>query len=715
MSLSRLKGKQIVTESVILPPGNSPLELSTYTVSATGSGKQLLNLDYVDTLPIGSATQSLQSLQDTTDIGSTSSNDIIITDFTRGLIMTSPDLCRWRVTINDRGQLLTTKLSIDTLTNMTFDTGLPGVSSNNQIQLPLLNDTTDMYVDWGDGGPVENITSYTNNTHTYSTSGSKSITIYGTYSWSFDGSGDNTKLTNINSWGDFVLRTGAFNGCINLNDILSTDTPSVDPILSRSFKNCNNIVVIDNINSWDMSGVTHLDQFLFGATSFNHTFAINTTSNLTTTSRMFFGCIGFNNNGSPLSFDISGVTIADYMFYNCQNFNQNINGLDFGNTIILNHIFYNCVNFNNGDSGDNSSEPMTLSTPLATNASYAFALCTSFNQDLNNWDVSSMVTLESTFNNCFIYNKPMNLWNTSNLEVTHSMFRNNYDLNQDLNDWVTSKLDISIAMFFDASSFNNGDVFRGSSNPLSWETSSFRLINSMFHNTPAFNQELRDSNGVGKWDMSNVTSIYNMFINSGFNQYVGDWDLTNASSMNAMFNDCQYFNNGESPGSSSAPIQWVNGSQGSLRSTFQDAISFNQKFRNVSDTGVMDFTVFNDMRDTFNGASVYNQPMDDWDVSNVSNMDNFGLNTSISTDNYTDMLDSWSQLNLRINVPLGMGSIQYYSSAQGSRDLMTGTPSSYSSPFGWVITDGGPIGSGDELGWTDGDVMGWTNGDSVGI
>ena len=103
MSLSRVKGKQIETESVILPPGESPLQLSTYTVSATGSGKQLINLDYVDNLPIGIT----QSLQVTTDVGFTSSNDIIITDFTRGLIMRSPDYTRWRVTINTEGQLLT--------------------------------------------------------------------------------------------------------------------------------------------------------------------------------------------------------------------------------------------------------------------------------------------------------------------------------------------------------------------------------------------------------------------------------------------------------------------------------------------------------------------------------------------------------------------------------------------------------------------------------
>ena len=102
MSLSRVKGKQIETESVILTPGESPLELNGYTVSATGSVKQLVNLEYLDTLPIGIT----NSLQEVTDVGNTSSNDLEITDPTKGFILRSPNGDQMRLTINNSGQIL---------------------------------------------------------------------------------------------------------------------------------------------------------------------------------------------------------------------------------------------------------------------------------------------------------------------------------------------------------------------------------------------------------------------------------------------------------------------------------------------------------------------------------------------------------------------------------------------------------------------------------
>ena len=100
MSSGKIKGKQLV--DIILSPGETPLNIASYSVSATSSSKQLVNLEYVDGLTY--------SLQDTTDVGNTTSKDIEITNSASGVILQSPDGNRWRLTINNDGQLLAEQL-----------------------------------------------------------------------------------------------------------------------------------------------------------------------------------------------------------------------------------------------------------------------------------------------------------------------------------------------------------------------------------------------------------------------------------------------------------------------------------------------------------------------------------------------------------------------------------------------------------------------------
>jgi hypothetical protein len=101
---SYIKGKQLT--EIGLNPSTTPLDINNYTVSATGSGKQIVNKEYLDNLP--GLTPS--SLQDTTDIGNTTSNDIEITDSDKGYILKSPDGTRWRLTINNDGQIIASSL-----------------------------------------------------------------------------------------------------------------------------------------------------------------------------------------------------------------------------------------------------------------------------------------------------------------------------------------------------------------------------------------------------------------------------------------------------------------------------------------------------------------------------------------------------------------------------------------------------------------------------
>ena len=47
---------------------------------------------------------------------------------------------------------------------------------------------------------------------------------------------------------------------------------------------------------------------------------------------------------------------------------------------------------------------------------------TSFNQPLNNWNVSNVTSMEAMFKNAESFNQPLNNWNVSNVTNMEDMF-----------------------------------------------------------------------------------------------------------------------------------------------------------------------------------------------------------------------------------------------------------------------------------------------------
>ena len=76
-----------------------------------------------------------------------------------------------------------------------------------------------------------------------------------------------------------------------------------------------------------------------------------------------------------------------------------------------------------------------------------------FNEDINDWDVGSVVTMVSTFRNSD-FNQPLNNWDTSNVTNMGGMFVSTQSFNQPIGDWDTSNVTNMIGMFQSASAFN---------------------------------------------------------------------------------------------------------------------------------------------------------------------------------------------------------------------------------------------------------------------
>jgi hypothetical protein len=127
----------------------------------------------------------------------------------------------------------------------------------------------------------------------------------------------------------------------------------------------------------------------------------------------------------------------------------NINWKSFQNS------FYGCANM----VANYSDIPNTVNVE---NFAYAFAVCSLWNGNLNNMNVSNGKYFNSMFSLASIYNQPMNLWDMRKAETFYYMFFNAFALNQDISDW-------------DIVNVANGDQFMGGKS-IEFNTSYLDLI-----------------------------------------------------------------------------------------------------------------------------------------------------------------------------------------------------------------------------------------------
>ncbi len=101
---------------------------------------------------------------------------------------------------------------------------------------------------------------------------------------------------------------------------------------------------------------------------------------------------------------------------------------------------------------------------------YMFAN-SSFNNPIENWDVSNVESMKFMFYHNSGFNQPLGRWDTSNVTDMNGMFQNASAFNQDIGDWDTSNVQALMYMFQNASSFNQ-DIS-------GWNVENVFTINSM--------------------------------------------------------------------------------------------------------------------------------------------------------------------------------------------------------------------------------------------
>jgi surface protein len=192
----------------------------------------------------------------------------------------------------------------------------------------------------------------------------------------------------------------------------------------------------------------------------------------------------------------------------------------FGDIVWANFRFQNCINFN-----ITSNDLPNLSN--LTSLDNAFHNCKKLNgpSNINNWNISTIQSLNLTFSGAEIFNQPIGNWNTSNVTTMAYMFSAatsfNQPINQSVSSWNTGNVTNMEAMFNNATAFNQ---------PVGlWNTSSVTNMSSMFYNAANFNQF------IGNWVTGSVTNMSQMFVAAtSFNQPIGSWNTSNVTNMEGI-------------------------------------------------------------------------------------------------------------------------------------------------------------------------------------
>ena len=149
-------------------------------------------------------------------------------------------------------------------------------------------------------------------------------------------------------------------------------------------------------------------------------------------------------------------------------------------------------------------------TSSVTDMSRMFNGATSFNGNVSNFDTGSATDMSRMFQYAKAFNGNVSYFNTSSVTDMRFMFAGAGTFNGDVSNFNTSSVTDMGHMFWRATSFN-GDVS-------TFDTSSITDMSGMFYGATAFNQD------VSNFNTSSVTNMFGMFFGaSSFNQDLCSW------------------------------------------------------------------------------------------------------------------------------------------------------------------------------------------------
>jgi surface protein len=188
------------------------------------------------------------------------------------------------------------------------------------------------------------------------------------------------------------------------------------------------------------------------------------------------------------------------------------------------------------------------------------------------------------------------------------MFDGASAFNQNIGAWNVSKVTSFVSMFSNATAFNNG----GSDDIDNWtfSTTSNISMQQMFGGTST-TLSCKFNRYIGSWNTQRVTNMsFMFFLNTAFNQNIGAWNTNSLTDIRGTFARASAFNQDLS-------TKVVN------EGLPNEYIAWNVS--NVTQIGVY-------QNATFSFASSFNGNIDNWNISNVANIQSMFESTAFNRD-----------------------------------------------------------------------------------
>jgi surface protein len=223
-----------------------------------------------------------------------------------------------------------------------------------------------------------------------------------------------------------------FINCQSFNANVSAWNVSNATNMSAMFAGCS--AFQSDVSGWNVSRVTNLSFLFFNCSSFDSNVSDWNPSSATDLSSMFSGCHAFDSDVS--GWNVSNATTLRSMFSGCRFFRSDVSSWNVSSATDLSSMFRDCHSFNSDLSEWNVSKAVDLSG--------MFSGCRSFNAGGNS--AAGLVRWVYSFYNRRRPRRRRSLkgrqvglsrWNVSNATDLSFMFQHCRSFNSDLSEWFT--------------------------------------------------------------------------------------------------------------------------------------------------------------------------------------------------------------------------------------------------------------------------------------
>ncbi len=226
-----------------------------------------------------------------------------------------------------------------------------------------------------------------------------------------------------------LLSGGTYSGTIDWGDGNSD---------SLSYANRTHVYASSGTYTITISGTIEGWQFNNGGDKAKITDVSNWGNLTITTDRAFFGCS--NLDISATDAPIISTTSLYETFYGCTSMNGNLGNFDLSGVTDTRSMFLGCTSYNNAGSDSINQWDVSNVVLMGGNNRGMFKQASSFNQPLENWDVSSVTNMKTMFSSAYSFNQNIGAWNTTNLQNISSTLYFTSNFNQALDGWTVSNI-----------------------------------------------------------------------------------------------------------------------------------------------------------------------------------------------------------------------------------------------------------------------------------